>query len=157
MYKNFTLNTLATTTNLAKAIAKAIVPNFVIGLSANLGAGKTTLTREILRSIGIKGTIKSPTFTLVEPYAINEINIYHFDLYRFNDPEEWYAAGFDEYFSGRYICFIEWPEKGMNLIPNLDWNITIDISNQLERRLIITALTNTGVKCLKNLTLNDVI
>ena len=95
----FNLESLNATENLATKIAQVIVPNFIVSLSGNLGAGKTTLTRAILRAIGITGSIKSPTFTLVEPYQLESYVVYHFDLYRFRDPEEWFDAGFDEYFN----------------------------------------------------------
>ena len=95
MQYKFILNDLETTQRLAKGIAQVIVPNFVVSLSGNLGAGKTTLTREVLRNLGITGSIKSPTFTLVEPYQLPDYTLYHFDLYRFSDPEEWFDAGFD--------------------------------------------------------------
>ncbi|TXI99210.1 MAG: tRNA (adenosine(37)-N6)-threonylcarbamoyltransferase complex ATPase subunit type 1 TsaE [Neisseriales bacterium] len=147
----FNLESLNATENLATKIAQVIVPNFIVSLSGNLGAGKTTLTRAILRAIGITGSIKSPTFTLVEPYQLESYVVYHFDLYRFSDPEEWFDAGFDEYFNEPQISFIEWPEKAEGLIPPIDWQVTINFLNDERRELIINALTNTGDKCLMKL------
>lgn len=147
----FNLESLNATENLATRIAQMIVPNFIVSLSGNLGAGKTTLTRAILRAIGITGSIKSPTFTLVEPYQLESYTVYHFDLYRFSDPEEWFEAGFDEYFNDPQISFIEWAEKAEGLIPPIDWQINIKFLNDERRELIINALTDTGDKCLMKL------
>ena len=151
MVFKFSLSGIAATKKIASAIAAIIVPNFVITLSGNLGAGKTTLTREILLALGVQGTIKSPTFTLVEPYIVKDVAINHFDLYRFNDPEEWLDAGFDEYFLKEHLCFIEWPEKAHNLIPSIDWEIILGVVDENQRTLTITALTKIGEKCLKSL------
>jgi tRNA threonylcarbamoyladenosine biosynthesis protein TsaE len=147
----FNLESLNATENLATRIAQVIVPNFIVSLNGNLGAGKTTLTRAILRAIGITGSIKSPTFTLVEPYQLESYTVYHFDLYRFSDPEEWFEAGFDEYFNDPQISFIEWAEKAEGLIPPIDWQINIKFLNDERRELIINALTDTGDKCLMKL------
>lgn len=147
----FNLESLNATENLATRIAQVIVPNFIVSLNGNLGAGKTTLTRTILRAIGITGSIKSPTFTLVEPYQLESYTVYHFDLYRFSDPEEWFEAGFDEYFNEPQISFIEWAEKAEGLIPPIDWQINIKFLNDERRELIINALTDTGDKCLMKL------
>jgi tRNA threonylcarbamoyladenosine biosynthesis protein TsaE len=151
MQKSYVLNDLSSTAKLASAIAASIVPNFVVTLTGNLGAGKTTLTREILKAMGVKGSIKSPTFTLVEPYQVNGTKLFHFDLYRFNDPEEWFDAGFDEYFGWSEICFIEWAEKAQALIPKVDWSILININQDNIRNLTITTQSDIGEKCLKNL------
>lgn len=142
---------LSDTNKLAKLIAHAIKPNMTIVLNGNLGAGKTTLTRDILHSLGISGSIKSPTFTLVEPYELPSYTVYHFDLYRFGDPEEWFDSGFDEYFLGRFICFIEWAEKAHGLIPQVDWQIDIVLDINNNRTLKISALTAEGIECLMRL------
>ena len=86
-------------------------------LSGFLGAGKTTFVRGVLQGLGHKGKVKSPTYTLIEPYVISRYNIYHFDLYRFTDEEEWDAAGFNEYFSDENICIVEWPENAEGILP----------------------------------------
>lgn len=150
MQHTFDLIDLNATLNLAARIARTLAPNFIITLSGNLGAGKTTLTREILRNLGIKGAIKSPTFTLVEPYLVADYTIYHFDLYRFADPEEWFDCGFDEYFSQPQISFIEWAEKAEGLLPWIDWQIQILIDGT-HRKLTINTLTDNGILCLKKL------
>lgn len=156
MQQKYILNDLTSTNKLAKLIAQIITSNFVVTLSGNLGAGKTTLTREILRNLGVTGSIKSPTFTLVEPYQLADYTLYHFDLYRFSDPEEWFDAGFDEYFTADHVSFIEWAEKAQGLIPQIDWQINIDFQHDI-RELTIDSLTLTGDTCLTKLINSDVI
>lgn len=151
MNHKYTLYDLSDTLKLAHQIAKIIEANFIISLNGTLGAGKTTLTREILRCFGVTGSIKSPTFTLVEPYEVNDCTIYHFDLYRFTNPDEWFDSGFDEYFAGKYICFIEWAEKAIGLIPQIDWRIDIEFDSSYNRLLTIEALTEVGQQCLMKL------
>lgn len=156
--KTFNLQNVDATTSLALKIANAIVPDFVIALNGDLGSGKTTLTRFILQSMGVEGSIKSPTFTIVEPYtAWNNLEIYHFDLYRFNDVSEWFYAGMDEYFSTQSICFIEWAEKAQKLIPKIDWTIEIIINDDESRTISIEALSQIGELCLSQLIKADAI
>ena len=145
------LHNLSETELLAKHMAQSITSDFVVILNGNLGAGKTTLVRSILRELGITGTIKSPTFTLVEPYHIQKLQIYHFDLYRFIDQHEWYGAGFDEYFTQDSVCFIEWAEKATGLIPQIDWQVSIVLNGEI-RIIEITAMTTKGDECLNKLT-----
>lgn len=99
----------------------------LVTLSGNLGAGKTTLTRGFMHAIGHKGAVKSPTYTLVEPYDINGRSIMHFDLYRLSDPEELEYLGFRDYLDGSTLCLIEWPEKAKNFLPEPDLAIDIDV------------------------------
>ena len=106
----------------------------VIHLSGGLGAGKTTLCRGILRAMGHLGAVKSPTFTLVEPYQISDSEVYHFDLYRLTDPGELDYIGIDEYFGKKKLCLIEWPEKAIGYLPQHDLEITIDVLG--EKRII---------------------
>ena len=146
----FTLQSLTITEKLAKSIARVIIPGFVVSLNGNLGAGKTTLVRGILHSMGVSGNVKSPTFTLVEPYTINNLNIFHFDLYRFADPEEWFELGFDEYFTYNSICFIEWAERASGLIPHIDWTINLTMRGDIHNCQII-ANTGKGRSCLQAL------
>lgn len=147
---NYELRTLKETQQLAKTIARVILPNFVIALNGDLGAGKTTLVREILYSMGITGSVKSPTFTYVEPYRHNNIDILHFDLYRFSDSEEWFELGFDDYFINDHICFIEWAKKADGLIPPIDWKISMATDGE-NHSCKITAYTEKGQECLKKL------
>lgn len=151
--KIFKLKNLSDTAKLAKLVSGSILTNFVISLNGDLGSGKTTLVRGVLKSLGIVDTIKSPTFTLVEPYKINELELYHFDLYRFNDPEEWFGCGFDEYFVDNSICFIEWAKNADKLIPKIDWEINISVDEET-RLLEIKSKTNRGDACLNQLMIN---
>lgn len=146
------LNNLIATKRIAVNIAKVLPPKFVIAFNGELGAGKTTLIREILYGIGVKEQVKSPTFTYVEPYCVSSgVRIYHFDLYRFNDFIDWVDLGFDEYFLGDSICFIEWANKADALLPITDWVINITSSDQLDaesREIEIIAHTSLGEEVL---------
>ncbi len=127
----------------------------VIYLRGDLGAGKTTLVRALLNTLGYSGRVKSPTYTLLEHYQIAGLHLRHFDLYRFNSPEEWAQAGFRDEFDGRNICLIEWPEKAQGLIPAADIIIMFEILSDGAfsggRNIKIHAATQTGFTCLKNL------
>ncbi|MBP9742813.1 MAG: tRNA (adenosine(37)-N6)-threonylcarbamoyltransferase complex ATPase subunit type 1 TsaE [Burkholderiales bacterium] len=130
-----TLTNIDATLKFARQIAESIVPNLVIALRGDLGSGKTTLIRGVLQQLGVSGTIKSPTYTIVEPYAIHDLHIYHFDLYRFNAAHEWLDGGFDEYLTSGGICFIEWAEKAQGLISPLDWQLKISLNNSYSHEI----------------------
>ena len=106
-------------------IATILRPGLIIFLKGDLGAGKTTLARGILRGLGHEGKVKSPTYNLVELYKISRLYFYHFDFYRFIDPIEWEEAGFREYFNENSICLVEWPEKAEKLLPIADIQISL--------------------------------
>lgn len=98
----------------------------VFYLQGDLGAGKTTLTRGIMRGFGYEGAVKSPTYTLVEPYEFTQCQIYHFDLYRLSDPEEVEYLGTEDYFANNNLCIFEWPERGAKHIPDADLVISLE-------------------------------
>jgi tRNA threonylcarbamoyladenosine biosynthesis protein TsaE len=135
---------------LAQRLAARLKPGMVIYLHGNLGAGKTTLVRGVLNAMGYSGRVKSPTYTLVEPYSIAGLDLRHFDLYRLCDEEEWEAAGFRDEFDGHNIFFIEWPEHAPGLTPPADVEIVFEIL-PLGRSVEIQAKTSTGRECLKQL------
>jgi len=122
----------------------------VIYLRGDLGAGKTTLVRGILDALGYSGRVKSPSYTLVEPYRVDGLDLRHFDLYRLRDEQEWDSAGFRDEFDGHNILFIEWPEKARSLIPTADIEIDLEIL-PLGRKAGIHANSEMGKQCLKQL------
>lgn len=121
-----------------------------ITLQGSLGTGKTTLVRGFLYGLGYEGAVKSPTYTLVEPYQIAQHDIYHFDFYRINDPEELEAIGLRDYFDGHHTCLIEWPENARGLLPQPDLAIQIEYQNEA-RDVSIEAHTRLGETVLKTL------
>ena len=112
----------ATARNLA---GRPTLRNACIELHGNLGSGKTSFVRHLLRALGVTGTIKSPTYAVMEPYALPDLNIWHFDFYRFEDPQEFEDAGFREIFASRGLKLIEWPERAAGLLPVSDLRIEI--------------------------------
>ncbi len=137
--------------------ASVLQPGINIYLHGNLGAGKTTFARGVLRGLGFSGKVKSPTYTLVEPYqlTINKqaVDFYHFDLYRFVDEEEWEATGFREYFNTHSICLVEWPDKAGDLIPQADIDVYLSLAGE-GRALELKANTTVGKQCLDRYTVS---
>ncbi|MFC5461286.1 tRNA (adenosine(37)-N6)-threonylcarbamoyltransferase complex ATPase subunit type 1 TsaE [Massilia niabensis] len=142
------------TLQLGAALSRALVPGLVIYLHGDLGAGKTALTRALLQAAGHKGTVKSPTYTLSEPYRVQldgePVNVIHYDLYRMSSPEEFLDAGFREDFDGRNICIVEWPEKGEPVLPPPDLRVLLTVSG-VGRDVELQALSHLGLLCLDRL------
>ncbi|MDR1529469.1 MAG: tRNA (adenosine(37)-N6)-threonylcarbamoyltransferase complex ATPase subunit type 1 TsaE [Burkholderiales bacterium] len=122
----------------------------VLTLSGDLGAGKTTLVRGMLRHLGFTGAVKSPSYALVEEYPFSRLYFYHFDFYRFRDPEEWETTGFAEYFRHDALCVIEWPEKLGDRLPPVDIALTLSWVSEMgeTRRAQLIARTAMGSACL---------
>ena len=118
-----------------------------MALSGDLGAGKTTLVRGMLRELGWDGPVKSPTYTLVEYYALSKLYFYHFDFYRFADPEEWETAGLAELFRRDSACIVEWPERVASLLPPPDLSIVLAHAGE-GRELTAASNSAAGDRCL---------
>ena len=133
-------------------LAQVLHPGLVIFLRGDLGAGKTTFARGILRGLGYEGKVKSPTYNLIELYKISKLYLYHFDFYRFEDPTEWEDAGFREYFNAESICLVEWPEKSNKAagLPAADLRVVLHVAGS-GRNVSIFADSEAGVSCLKRL------
>lgn len=125
--------------------------NAFIELHGDLGAGKTTLVRHLLRALGVQGRIKSPTYAVVEPHEVPGLDIWHFDFYRFNDPREWEDAGFRDVFASQGLKLAEWPEKAAALIPAADVAIHIEALDEDARQVTLRAHTPLGHRLLQGL------
>ena len=133
---------------LGTTLAPSLTPGMVVYLSGELGSGKTTLARGILRGLGHAGKVKSPSFALLELYKLSRLYLYHFDFYRFTDARELGEAGFREYFSPDAVCLVEWPEKAAGALPAADVSIGIKVAGS-GRQVEIDAGTETGRLCLE--------
>jgi tRNA threonylcarbamoyladenosine biosynthesis protein TsaE len=144
----------AATAALGAALARALAPGLAIYLHGDLGAGKTALTRALLHAAGHAGHVRSPTYTLAEPYAVavggRRIEVIHFDLYRMASPEEFLDAGFREHFNDDNICIVEWPEKGDPVLPRPDIDVFLTVAGA-GRHVELQALSDKGVQCLDRL------
>ena len=131
------------------ALGRALAAGMVVKLHGDLGTGKTTLVRGALRALGWTGEVKSPTYALVEYYEVSSLYLYHFDFYRFADPNEWETAGLAECFRDDTVCLVEWPERVGPLLPSADLEITLmhaapDVDG---RELALSAATPAGERC----------
>lgn len=139
---------------LGAALARVLQPGLTIHLHGDLGAGKTCLTRALLHAAGYAGRVKSPTYTLVEPYTIRlhdaAIEVLHFDLYRMTSPEEFIEAGFREHFGSASICIVEWPEQAGELLPTPDLDVFLSVEGH-GRTVELQANSAQGATCLDHL------
>ena len=149
----------AATESFAQALAqRPAIGRALIELQGDLGAGKTTFVRHLLKSLGVQGRIKSPTYAVVEPYTLSasgldsghnlDVSIWHFDFYRFNDPREWEEAGFRDIFASPGLKLVEWPKKAGDHLPQPDLVIQIDMLPDDSRGITLTAYTPTGAELL---------
>ena len=142
----------AATARLAATLAPAVGPGFTIFLSGDLGAGKTAFTRALLRTLGHTGRVRSPTFTLAEPYNLSSFELYHFDFYRFSNKDEWRDAGFEESIGGDTAAVVEWPELAGSGLPAPDLWLHL-LAGQAESTRIVHLHSHTqrGLACLNGL------
>jgi tRNA threonylcarbamoyladenosine biosynthesis protein TsaE len=143
MSESISLPDEAATRRLGAALAEGIAPGRVLYLSGDLGAGKTTLVQGLLRALGVRGRVKSPTYSLVELYKLSRLNLYHFDFYRFEDESEWVDSGFREYFNQDSACVVEWPERVAGLLAPQDLELRLEFSGA-GRRASVKARTAAG-------------
>jgi tRNA threonylcarbamoyladenosine biosynthesis protein TsaE len=140
----------------AAALAQALLAQrhaltthgFTLWLSGDLGAGKTALVRRLLQALGHTGSVKSPTYTLLEPYTVSSLNFYHFDFYRFADPEEFEFAGFRELFGPGCLCAVEWPEQAAGFLSAPDLRLALSVAEP-GRQVLAQAFSERGVPCLQ--------
>ncbi len=135
----------------AQLAAQSGIRDAFLTLHGDLGAGKTTFVRHLLRALGVSGRIKSPTYAVVEPHQAGDLPVWHFDFYRFNDPREWEDAGFRDIFGAPGLKLAEWPEKAAGLIPAADIAIVIEALEDMRRRVTLEAHTRNGEKLLEGL------
>jgi tRNA threonylcarbamoyladenosine biosynthesis protein TsaE len=131
----------------ASAVALAHRPGVdkaFIELQGPLGAGKTTFARHLLQALGVKGRVKSPTYAVMEPYEVPGMHLWHFDFYRFNDPQEWEDAGFRDVFASPGLKLVEWPEKAAGLLPAPDLVVHIEPGADDQRSVSLSAHTERG-------------
>ncbi len=135
----------------ASALALAARPalrDAYVELHGPLGAGKTTFARHLLRALGVAGRVKSPTYAVMEPYELPGGMVWHFDFYRFNDPQEWEDAGFRDVFASQGLKLAEWPEKAEGLLPAPDLRVDIEPLEADARRVTLAACTPRGLELL---------
>jgi tRNA threonylcarbamoyladenosine biosynthesis protein TsaE len=144
----------AATQQLGMSLAGQLTPGMRIYLTGQLGAGKTTLVRAMLNALGHAGRVKSPSYTLVESYTISRLYLYHFDFYRFKDPNEWIDSGFRDLFAGDAVCLVEWPEKALGFLPEPDLEISMAVEST-GRCATLTAHSEPGKRCVSALKLQE--
>ena len=147
---NLSLDTEEDTHQFGALLGKHLSAPLVCYLRGDLGVGKTRLVRAVIQSLGYDGNVKSPTYTLVEPYQLQGVNIYHFDLYRISDPEELDFLGIRDYFDHQSISFIEWPDKGKGWLNAADLSILLEFNGD-GRKIQLSGLTEKGINLLNKL------
>lgn len=135
------------TVALGAALARCCQPGTVIYLYGELGAGKTTLVRGFLQALGHRGAVKSPTYTLVEPYELAQHRVYHFDLYRLGDPEELEYLGIRDYFDGEALALIEWPQQGAALLPRPAIELSLEYRDEGREAQLVPCNTSAQAVC----------
>ncbi len=150
----FLVDSASAMESLGAALASQLQGGEVIYLEGQLGAGKTTLTRGLLRQLGFSGNVKSPTYTLVENYEMNGTQVFHFDLYRLNDPEELEDMGIRDYCDNEAVILFEWPERAASVLPDADIRFSIEHINQ-GRHVSIESNTTVGKKVLGSMSLGS--
>lgn len=135
---------------LGARLARRAPARGLIWLQGQLGAGKTTLVRGLIRALGYSGTVRSPTYTLVEPYLAGAVRLYHIDCYRLTDPQELEDIGLRDYLGEEALCVVEWPEHGQGVLPEPDLLIRIEVRGEM-RRVHLEARTSTGGRLLSGL------
>src|SRR3982751_2375984 len=140
----------AATARLGAALAGGVTPGRGLHLSGELGSGKTTLVRGLLRALGVTGPIKSPTYAWVEPYALSSLDLYHFDFYRIADQNAWLSSGLRDYFGPQATCSVEWPERAGDLLPPPDVSVRLEYEGEA-RRARIEAHSHAGIGWLRSL------
>jgi tRNA threonylcarbamoyladenosine biosynthesis protein TsaE len=150
MPRDLNLPDPAATEALGAALAPGVAPGRVLHLRGDLGAGKTTVVRGVLRALGHEGTVKSPTYTLVEPYALSRLHLYHFDFFRLKDGAAWKDSEFREYFGPHAACLVEWPERVGAALGAPDLELRLEFT-PLGRRALFRAHTPAGEAWLSSL------
>ena len=150
--RDLNLSDPAATEALGAALAVGVAPGRVLHLRGDLGAGKTTVVRGVLRGLGYDGKVKSPTYTLVEPYSLSSLHLYHFDFFRLRDSAEWETTGFREYFGPHAACLVEWPERVGAPLGTPDLELRLDFTAE-GRRALLCSHTPAGEAWLSSLPL----
>jgi tRNA threonylcarbamoyladenosine biosynthesis protein TsaE len=150
---NIHLLSESATLSLGAALFHALEPGATLYLEGDLGAGKTALIRGLLREAGVEGAIKSPTYALVESYALKNFRFHHFDFYRMRDPSEFEDAGLSEYFTRDAVCAVEWPDKAAGYVPAADCVIALSATEYDEnaRDASLKACTPLGERMLEQM------
>ena len=148
MTNRWYLDQAVDTERVGAALARTLEGGLVIALEGDLGAGKTTLVRGVLRELGWTGPVKSPTYSLVEYYPFSSLYLYHFDFYRFADPSEWETAGLADCFRDDSVCLVEWPERIAELLPSPDLVVALEyLPARAGRSLRVHASSAKGKRC----------